>query len=416
VSQWHDVTLSDISRVVTGTTPSAKNKSWFGNEYEFITPTDIDASTRRATPTRWLSSEGAARLASRMLPPGATCFVCIGATIGKLCMTRAPSFTNQQINAVVAAGDNDPRFLYYLLRNDAERIAATASGAATPIINKSSFAGTKVRIPGAETQIRVGAVLGAIDDLIENNRLRIALLEQIGQANYREWFVHFRYPGHKDVELVDSPLGPIPHGWQTTTVGQSFTVVLGGTPSRQNPDFWNGEIPWLNSGKTNELRVIEPSEYITDLGLASSNTKLMPPKTTLIAITGATLGQVSILEAEMCANQSVVGIYDTIDSNGEWTYRTFVDRIDGIVQSASGGAQQHINKGIINEVVITRPTDRILADFSRLATPLGNEIATLLRSNRCLEAIRDLLLPKLVTGALDVSKLDLDGLLEEPAA
>jgi type I restriction enzyme, S subunit len=142
----------------------------------------------------------------------------------------------------------------------------------------------------------------------------------------------------------------------------------------------------------------------------------MPPKTTLVAITGATLGQVSMLEAEMCANQSVVGVYDENGSHGEWIYRTFVDRIDGVVQSASGGAQQHINKDIIEGVVIAKPPERVLAEFTEAAEPFGDAIATLLRSDRRLEAIRDLLLPKLVTGGIDVSKLDLDALLEESAA
>ena len=141
----------------------------------------------------------------------------------------------------------------------------------------------------------------------------------------------------------------------------------------------------------------------------------MPAKTTLVAITGATLGQVSMLEAEMCANQSVVGVYDDGGVTGEWIYRTFVDRIEEIIQSASGGAQQHINKGVIDEVIIARPPRKLLERFDEVARPMGDQIATLLRAIRCLSSMRDLLRPKLVTGVIDVSHLALDGLLDERA-
>lgn len=312
----------------------------------------------------------------------------------------------------------DGRFVYHLFNSDDVRnqVQATATGSKVRHTAPERIKGVCAPVPDVHTQRRIGEVLDSIDDLIENNRRRIALLDQMAQAIYREWFVHYRYPNHENDELVDSQVGSIPAGWELTTVGRSFATVLGGTPSRRNPAFWNGEVPWLNSGKTNELRVIEPSEYITALGLARSSTKLMPPKTTLVAITGATLGQVSMLEAEMCANQSVVGVYDKSGVHGEWIYRTFVERINGIVQSASGGAQQHINKGVVEAVVIARPPSRTLVKFNDATGPMGDQIATLLRSNRSLDRIREILLPRLVTGAVDVSKLELDALLEASAA
>jgi len=90
-----------------------------------------------------------------------------------------------------------------------------------------------------------------------------------------------------------------------TKLGDMVKCVLGGTPSRVRDDFWGGDVPWINSGKINEFRIVEPSEYITTLGLSKSNTTLMPKGTTVLAITGATLGQVSILGIDSCANQSV---------------------------------------------------------------------------------------------------------------
>ncbi|HEY7196347.1 MAG TPA: restriction endonuclease subunit S [Gaiellaceae bacterium] len=338
----------------------------------------------------------------------------VGAYCGSLAVSRAPFWASDNTIVLTPRKDSDLDYVYYLLLNaDLNR---HAGGAAQPLITQATLKGLTYRVPDESIRSKIGRALRTFDHLIEINRRRIAVLDEMAQAIYREWFVYFRYPGHEDDAIADSPLGPVPQGWELATVGQSFTTVLGGTPSRRNAAFWNGDIPWLNSSKTNELRVIDPSEFITALGLAKSSTKLMPAKTTLIAITGATLGQVSMLEAEMCANQSVVGVYGENGSGAEWIYRTFVDRIEGIVQSASGGAQQHINKGVVENVLIVRPPSRVLSSFNDAARPLGDEIATLLRSNRVLESIRDTVLPRLVTGAIDVSNLDLDVLLEESAA
>lgn len=272
-------------------------------------------------------------------------------------------------------------------------------------------------LPPVRTQERVAALLGAIDDLIENDRRRIELLEQMAQAIYREWFVHFRYPGHQDVPLVDSPLGPIPDGWEITSIGDRFDVVLGGTPSRRNSAFWtHGTIPWINSGRVNDLRVIQASELITQDALQRSNAQVMPCRSTLLAITGATLGQVSLLEIEACANQSVIGLIDRRNELGEFLYLDISNRIDSIISKASGGAQQHVNKSIVCGIEIPLPAPAVSYAFSELVNPVFDLMADLLRQNVCLVETRDMLLPKLVTGRIDVSSLDLEAVLETGAA
>lgn len=153
---WHNCTIGDLGRVVTGSTPPAKHPEWFGAVSPFITPSDMTSGSRRARAERSLSEEGVNRLRSRLLPAGCTCFVCIG-SIGKLCLTDSAAITNQQINAVVPAEGVDGRFVYYLLKHNAARIASVAGGAATPIINKSAFAAMPVRVPDAQSQASIQA-------------------------------------------------------------------------------------------------------------------------------------------------------------------------------------------------------------------------------------------------------------------
>lgn len=253
-------------------------------------------------------------------------------------------------------------------------------------------------------QRRIASILSAYDDLIENNTRRIAILEEMARRIYEEWFVHFRFPSHENVRLVESELALVPEGWSVGNIGSRFMTVLGGTPSRTNAAFWEGgTIPWINSGKVNELRILEPSEHITELALAKSATKMMPAGTTVLAITGATLGQVSMLGAEACANQSVVGIYEPTGVWRDFVFWFFKTNIGSIIQHASGGAQQHINKDIVNAAPILMPEMGVLKQFNSVIAPMSELVIGLLRKNINLRTTRDLLLPKLISGELDVS-------------
>src|SRR5690606_21820868 len=167
-------------------------------------------------------------------------------------------------------------------------IGQSSHGATMTSLNQDIVSRIPLILPHIQIQNKIAAILSAYDDLIENNTRRIRILEEMAQAIYREWFVHFRFPGHEGVRMVESEMGMIPEGWIVLKVGDKFKTVLGGTPSRVKPEYWeNGLIPWINSGKVNELRIIIPTEYISQLGYNQSSTKLMPKRTTLIAITGA---------------------------------------------------------------------------------------------------------------------------------
>lgn len=307
----------------------------------------------------------------------------------------------------VSLGDTaiDPMFLHFYLDQPSviDWITNQAIGATLPNLNTSILRSVPIRFPPLPTQRKIAAILSAYDDLIEVNQRRIRILEEMAQSLYREWFVRFRFPGHESARWVESEMGRVPEGWEVMRIGEAFTTVLGGTPSRAREEYWNnGTVPWINSGKVNELRIVEPSEFITDLGYARSSAKLMPAGTTVLAITGATLGQVSILGAEMSANQSVVGIYEQEGIYREYVYRTIQHRIGSIIKHASGGAQQHINKDVVNAVALYLPPHQILTSFNSLAFPIGDLILNLLYRNAKLRATRDLLLPRLISGEVEV--------------
>ena len=181
---WREVALAEIGKVVTGSTPSFAERDAWGHDLPFLTPTDIDETTRFAEPTRYLSSAYASRMRARVLPANAVCFVSIGSTIGKVCMTHRPTVTNQQINSVVVDSSQfDPVFVYFCLRRHAQRIAAIASGSATPIVNRSVFSAQKLPLPSLRVQHAIAEVLGALDDKIEADRNLARLAERSSIAH-----------------------------------------------------------------------------------------------------------------------------------------------------------------------------------------------------------------------------------------
>lgn len=305
---------------------------------------------------------------------------------------------------VVPKNKNIPiKYIYYLLSQ--LNLSMLNTDAAVPGLNRGVALSQNVIYTTNETeQKKTTKILSNYDDLIENNNRRIKILEEMAQKIYKEWFVDFKFPGHETATFKDSPLGKIPKDWEIKQIGKEYKTYLGGTPSRNEIKYWNGNIPWLNSGKTNELRITEASEYITEVGLEKSSTKLMPKFTTVLAITGATLGQVSMLGNEMCANQSVVGVYS--NTNQEFVFYLLKDKIKRLIQNASGGAQQHINKDIVNEMEFILPTNNILNNFTNILKPINLEIFNLLHKNRVLKQTRDILLPRLISGEIDVENME----------
>lgn len=294
----------------------------------------------------------------------------------------------------------NPEFLVYYLLSPQQQyeLLGTANGATVAHVNLPVIRNLPINIPERCVQDKIANILSSFDNLIENNQKQIKLLEEAAQRLYKEWFVDLRFPGYEDTEIVDG----VPEGWKKQAIGDAFTTVLGGTPSRANASYWDGDIPWINSGEVNSLRIVKESEFITELGLKKSSTKLMPKHTTVLAITGATLGQVSYTEIETCANQSVVGIIDEQQEFSTYLYLFVSNNIWSMIGKATGGAQQHINKDIVNEYPIILPNEDIILKLNSVVEPMFSKMADLYIQNMKLVEARDRLLPKLMNGEIEV--------------
>ena len=403
---WKRSRLGDVCRVIPGY--AFKSSDWQAEGIPVVkiknitTDNAVDLTETDCVPESVLTP----KLQKFVLNDGDILLAMTGATAGKVgkVRTKRPILLNQRV-AKIAPVEADHGFIWSVVSSQEyqEKFFYLADGAAQPNMSGGQIEGLEIPCPPLPVQRRIAGILSAYDELMANSQRRIRLLEAMARALYREWFVHFRFPGHEKHPRVASPLGDIPQGWAVKPLGDRFKTVLGGTPSRVKPEFWEGgTIPWINSGKVNDLRITAPSELITELALERSAAKLMPKGTTVLAITGATLGQVSYLEIETAANQSVVGIVDPSDLYSEWIYLTVTDRIEGIINHASGGAQQHINKEVVNDVLVAPPPAPLAKEFKRVVGPMFREVATLLFKIQNLRRTRDLLLPRLLSGQVEL--------------
>jgi type I restriction enzyme S subunit len=320
---------------------------------------------------------------------------------------------NQRLGKVLVTRPDkvEPDYLYWLFlwHEFNHELFVTASGTKILHTAPKRIEGFEFGLPSIGEQRTIAKILWSLEKKIELNEQMNGTLEAIAQTLFRHWFVDFEFPNEEGKpykssggEITDSELGEIPLTWRSSKIGDVLKTVLGGTPDRANPEFWGGEIPWINSGKINEFRITEPTEYITERGLENSATKLLPKETTVLAITGATLGQVSLLEIDSCTNQSVIGVLESKELPSEYIYFWIKQHILEIIAWQTGGAQQHINKQNVSDSPLLIPSPEVLSAYVKIVRPLLDRIALNCFENSNLCITRDLLLPKLISGKMRV--------------
>ncbi len=382
-NDWKKITLGDLGKIITGGTPSSRNPEYFGERYPFITPSDIDGFTRYVDTERFLSEEGKEDQINKLLPSGAICFVCIGNTIGKVCMTKETSFTNQQINSIIVDNQNyNNFFIYYLLCDISESIKSIASGAATPIVNKSLFSSVNINVPSLDIQNKIAAILSAYDDLIENNLRRIKILEEMAQALYREWFVHYRFPGHEKVRLVDSPLGKIPEGWRVEKLGNIIELNYGkGLPKEKRRE---GCVPVYGSS-----------------GIVGYHDRSIVDGPGIIVGRKGNVGSVFWSDTDFYPIDTVYYVSSELPLRYlfyDLQTRNFIN---------NDAAVPGLNRKQAYSLETILPTPELMDKFCNITEAFGKQASILRNKNEILRRTRDLLLPKLISGEIDVSELDI---------
>ena len=258
-----------------------------------------------------------------------------------------------------------------------------------------------MRVPDKTLQLSIAAALGVLDDLIENNRRRIEILEEMARLLYREWFVHFRFPGHEDVELVDSELGPIPDGWDVRSCSDIAEFING---FAFKPDHWLDEglpiikIKELKGGVTANT----PRYHGTDI-----DKKYFIDNGAVLFSWSADLRAYVWAHGPALLNQHLFDVRPH-EVSRLFMFQALNGRMAEFQARAQGTTMKHIKRSVLDEVKLALPTVELRHNFESMSIPMLDLQLNLERQIRALRQARDLLLPRLVSGELDVSELDLD--------
>jgi type I restriction enzyme S subunit len=311
--------------------------------------------------------------------------------------SSSPSWTIDTAYYLTLRNDDiDLKWLYYrLLTVD---INSMDTGSAIPSTKREDFYSVSINIPPQISQKRIANILSAYDDLIENNRRRIQLLERSLHLLYKEWFVHLRFPSHEHSKIVDG----IPEGWEKVTAFDVMEILNGGTPKTAIADYWDGSIPFFTpKDATSEMYTYETEKFVTEYGLKNCNSKLYPKDTIFITARG-TVGKISLAQREMAMNQSCFALVAKEPLNQYFLYFALQERVSQFRSRAVGAVFDSIIRETFKFIPFIVPHPLLIGTFTDYITPIVRQIDNLLIQNRKLKQARDLLLPKLMSGAIGV--------------
>jgi type I restriction enzyme, S subunit len=416
--------LSDIAdRIDYGLTASATDKP-VGPKFLRITdiaPERLDWST---VPFCRVASDDERQ--KYALAPGDIVIARTGATVGysKCIVHDIDAVFASYLVRVRIGRDCDPHYVGYVVGSDDYKdfIKSNAGGAAQPNANARVLTSYLVPVPPLLTQRKIASILSAYDELIENNNQRIKILEEMAQRIYREWFVDFRYPGRGDVPLMDSELGPIPLGWAVRTIAevaapQRYAVTSGPFGSKLGgKDYVTAGVPVIRGTNLAVGGNFRDSDFVFVSNEKADSMKSCLARSGDVVVTQrGTLGQVGLIPEQARFERYVLSqsqMKITVDpSQGSNQYFYAAMRSPEVTRRlqdhAMAAGVPHINLSILREFPVVWPDVGVQSEAAQTFRLLGHQVFVLEKAVECARATRDLLLPRLVSGEVDIADLDI---------
>jgi len=300
-------------------------------------------------------------------------------------------------------GNLEPKYLYYWVRSAEGQgvLYNTTIGSSQKALTIASLKGLEIPCPPIVVQNRIVEILTGYDALIEINQKQVKLLEEAAQRLYKEWFVDLRFPGHETTPIVDG----IPEGWEEKAMADICDSIGGGTPSTKNDEYYReGKIRWVTPTditRKNGLILLDTEKKITEEGLRNSSAKMVPPYTILMT-SRASVGFFGLCEHEVCTNQGFISCVPYQENVRCYLLHNLMSRVDEIRAKASGSTFLEISKKTFRDLRIILPSDCILDAFNKQVWPMVRQMEALTTSIVKLQEARDRLLPKLMSGEIEV--------------
>lgn len=401
-TDWKKVRLDEMGTVSRGRSKHRprNDSSLFNGEYPFIQTADVKNANLYITEfSQTYNEKGLAQ--SKLWNKGTLC-ITIAANIADTAILGIDAcFPDSIMGFIPNTEISDVKYVKYcfdILQKECQSISV---GAAQDNLSWEKLSRIKFSCPPLETQQKITSILSAYDDLIENNRKQIKLLEEAAQRLYKEWFVDLRFPGYENVAIVDG----VPEGWITKTIGEICVKLnSGGTPNRKKTDYWDSkDIKWYKTKELQDCWLFDSEEYISEKGLNNSSAKVFPKNTILMAIYASpTLGRLGILSNNAACNQAALCLIPNELVSYQWLYLKLYELRDYFNSVARGAGQQNISADVVKNKMIVIPKEGIMMKFTQIVSLYFDKIKSFQRQIYLSQQARDKLLPRLMSGEMEV--------------
>lgn len=398
--EWKEVRLGDVCSIQRGASPRPIQKFISKEGMPWVKIADATGISSRyiSSTSEYIIKEGISK--SRIVHPG-DLIVSNSATPG------LPKF--MAIEACVHDGwliirdldGIDKVFLYYVFINIRRRLSNQANGSVFMNLKTDIVKDFVIKLPMLDDQRRIASILSSLDRKIELNNKINADLEEMAQAIFKNWFVDFE--PFKDGKFVDSELGMVPEGWKVGTLGDMGTIVCGKTPSKANSNYYGGDIPFIKIPDMHGNVFVESSEdRLTEQGSLSQIKKLIPPYSLMVSCI-ATVGLVSINTKPSHTNQQINTVIPHNKSALFYLYQYIKNNEELLKNMGRGGTTTlNVNTRSFSNIRLLIPSEIALEQFHRVVEGLFKKIELNLHESRTLSTLRDTLLPRLMSGELEV--------------
>lgn len=346
-------------------------------------------------------SGGLMRYVDSILYDGPSILIPRKGTLNNIMFVDSPFWTvDTMFWSIINTDKVDPKFLFYsICKRD---FASMNVGSAVPSMTVNILNDIQISYPkNISDQRRIASILSSLDRKIELNNKINADLEEMAQAIFKNWFVDFE--PFKDGKFVDSELGMVPEGWKVGTLGDMGTIVCGKTPSKANSNYYGGDIPFIKIPDMHGNVFVESSEdRLTEQGSLSQIKKIIPPYSLMVSCI-ATVGLVSINTKPSHTNQQINTVIPHNKSALFYLYQYIKNNEELLKNMGRGGTTTlNVNTKSFSNIRLLIPSEIALEQFHRVVEGLFKKIELNLHESRTLSLLRDTLLPRLMSGELEV--------------
>ena len=395
MAEWLKTSLIDIVELIGGGTPKTSKAEYWGGNINWLSVKDFNNENRYVYSTeKTITEEGLNNSSTKLLRKDDIIISARG-TVGELAMIPFPMAFNQSCYGIRAKDGINSTFLYYLIKHSVRKLKAMTHGSVFDTITRDTFANIEVAIPDIETQQRVAKMLADIDDKVENNQRINNNLEQEAMALFKSWFIDF--------EPFDRQ---VPKTWINGILGDFVEIKRGGSPRPIQNFLSDSGFHWLKISDATGISspfINEIKEYIIEAGLKKT---VYLKSGSLVLSNSATPGLPKILDIDTCIHDGWLYFPSSKFSN-EYMYLYFKHIRDNLIALGNGSVFTNLKTDILKNYPTYLPTEDVLKKFDGLVQPIFSMILSKTREIKRLAEIRDTLLPKLMSGELDVSNIEL---------